>query len=68
MKRRQDTATTQNKSIHVKRKTVCCLHAKVGNETDFIPVFGTEGKTEQLYENELHTFQGKYYLAKYIVI
>jgi hypothetical protein len=50
MKRRQDTATTQSKSIHMKPKTFCCLCAKVGSETDFIPVFGTKGKTEQLYE------------------
>jgi hypothetical protein len=50
MKRRQGTATTQNERRHMKTKTVCCLCATVRNETEFIPIFGTDGKTEQLYE------------------
>jgi hypothetical protein len=51
MKRRQATATTQNERRPMKKtKTVCCLCATVRNETEFIPIFGTDGKTEQLYE------------------
>jgi hypothetical protein len=50
MKRRQETETNRNKRKYMKPDVNCFLCARVGNEVDFIPIFSTKGKIEQLYE------------------
>jgi hypothetical protein len=50
MKRKQQAEKNKTKSKCIKPEIICCLCARVGNETDFIPLFSTKGKTEQLYE------------------
>ncbi|XP_021931567.1 uncharacterized protein LOC110835554 isoform X2 [Zootermopsis nevadensis] len=49
MKRRQ-TETKQTKRKCMEPDINCFLCARVGNEVDFIPIFSTKGKTEQLYQ------------------
>lgn len=50
MKRRQGIETTQNKRKYMKPDINCFLCTRVGNEVDFMPIFSTKGKSEQLYE------------------